>query len=298
MKINTVSIHSLLRLWLHQNDICNMFHLTIGLGVGPETVSLCMTVVRLISLLGLMVGVGDLHAVVIWRKLGKKLLIVCEVLGGSRFFTGLVRTVRVIFPTLQTSLKTVEVPINQVTKHAEFPQTLYIDKVVDLPVVLQRQVPLIQTSLKTVAVSPTQFVGRVVKAPVIMQMRQCLMTRSRSASRSVYTNRPSINQVTKHAETPQILFIDKVVGMPVVMQRQVPRIQTVLMTMEGPPTQFVGRVMEAPMACVRWHATKKRPRTTHVTNVASTATSENVPAQAARLPRKARRRCGRGRHWW
>ena len=31
--------------------------------------------------------------------------------------------------------------------------------------------------------------------------------------------------------------------MPVVMQRQVPRIQTVLKTMEVPPAQFVGRVM-------------------------------------------------------
>ena len=50
--------------------------------------------------------------------------------------------------------------------------------------------------------------------------------------------------------------------------------------------------------------------TTCVENVTSTATSENVPhasgmraqdawrLQAARLPREARRRRGRGRHWW
>ena len=63
-------------------------------------------------------------------------------------------------------------------------------------------------------------------ALVIMQMCQCFMSRSRSAPRNVYTNRPSINQETKHAEIPQIHYIDKVVvDMPVVMQRQVPQIQ-------------------------------------------------------------------------
>ena len=40
----------------------------------------------------------------------------------------------------------VEIPINQVTKHAEFPQTLYIDKVVvEMLVVMQRMVPQIRT---------------------------------------------------------------------------------------------------------------------------------------------------------
>ena len=38
--------------------------------------------------------------------------------------------------------------INQNTKHAEFPQT-YVDKVVDTPVEMARQVPWIQTVLKT-----------------------------------------------------------------------------------------------------------------------------------------------------
>ena len=49
---------------------------------------------------------------------------------------------------------------------------------------------------------------------------QChrLWKSSRSASRSVCTNRPSINQATKHAEFPQIYCIDKLVDTPVVMQ--------------------------------------------------------------------------------
>ena len=84
---------------------------------------------------------------------------------------------------------------NQVTKHAEFPQIYYIDKLVDMLVVMQRMVPRIQTGLTTVEIP--------------------------------------INQVTKHAEFPQTLYIDNVVvEMPVVMQRKVPQIRTVLKTVE------------------------------------------------------------------
>ena len=43
---------------------------------------------------------------------------------------------------------------------------------------------------------------------------------------SVYTHRPSINQATMHAEIPQHPCADTVVDMLVVMQRQVPHIQT------------------------------------------------------------------------
>ena len=43
------------------------------------------------------------------------------------------------------------------TKHAEIPQTLYVDKVVDTPVVMARQVPQIQTVLKTGKVPQVQL---------------------------------------------------------------------------------------------------------------------------------------------
>ena len=101
-----------------------------------------------------------------------------------------------------------EVPINQATTHAEFPQTLYIDNViVDMRVVLWRQVPRIQTA-----------------------------------------NKPSINQVTKLTVFPQIQYIDKVfVDMRVVMQRQVPHIQTSWKIMEVKPAKFVGTAVDVPV---------------------------------------------------
>ena len=55
-------------------------------------------------------------------------------------------------------------------------------------------------------------------------------------NRSTTTSFPSINQVTKLAA----------IHRPVVMQRQVPQIRTVLKTVEIPPANFVDRVVDAP----------------------------------------------------
>ena len=83
-------------------------------------------------------------------------------------------------PQIRTVLKTVEIPINQVTKHVKIPQTLYIDKVVvDLPVVMQRQVPRIQTVLMTVEGPPTQFVGRVME-----ELMACVRWHAQNAAAS------------------------------------------------------------------------------------------------------------------
>ena len=126
--------------------------------------------------------------------------------------TSMVRTTRTLSSISRwpQCLSTNRPFINQVTKHVVTPP----------PVVMQRQVPQVQTALKTVEAPPAQFVGRVVDVSVTMQARQ----------------------VTKEVEIPQTSYlIDHVVGVPVVMLRQVLQVQTVL------NTQFVGRVVEVPV---------------------------------------------------
>ena len=51
----------------------------------------------------------------------------------------------------------------------EFLQVQYIDKIVHVSVVMQRQIPTIQTMQKTVEVPLVQFLDRVVDVPVVMQ---------------------------------------------------------------------------------------------------------------------------------
>ena len=115
--------------------------------------------------------------------------------------------------------RTVDQPGDQA--RAEIPQTQNVDEVVDVRVVMQRQVPQVQTVPNTVEVPPVPFVGRVVDVPVIV--------------------------VTKHVEIPQTYYIDHVVDVSVVVLQQVPQVQTVAKTVEAPLRQFVGRVVDGPV---------------------------------------------------
>ena len=65
-------------------------------------------------------------------------------------------------PMDETVQKTVEDPV-------EIQQVQILDRVVDLPVVLQRQVPMVLTVLKPVEIPQIQIVGKVVGIPVVVQ---------------------------------------------------------------------------------------------------------------------------------
>ena len=74
-------------------------------------------------------------------------------------------------------------------------------KVVDMPVVVQRQVSLVLTVQKTVEIPQMQ----ILEMPVVVQ-RQV----------------PLVLTVLKPVEIPHLQVLDKVVVMPFVVQRQVP----------------------------------------------------------------------------
>ena len=108
------------------------------------------------------------------------------------------------------------------------------DKVVDVPVDMQRQAPAVQVVNKTAEVPQIRFIDRVVDTPVVQQ-RQV----------------PTVQTVQKTMGNPQAQFLDAVVSMPVVVQRKVPMIQRVQKTVEVPKTQYVDKVVEAPVAAAQ-----------------------------------------------
>merc|ERR1712012_1319198 len=55
-----------------------------------------------------------------------------------------------------------------------------------------------------------------------------------------------VQTVQKTVEVPQLQFIDKVVDIPVVAQRQIPMVQTVQKTIEIPQLQYVDKVVDVP----------------------------------------------------
>ena len=79
----------------------------------------------------------------------------------------------------------------------------YIDRAVNVLLVTQRQVPTIQKIQKTIGIPQAQFEDELTDVPVAMRA----------------------SEAQKTLEVP--LYIDRIVDVRVLMQRQVPTIQTV-----------------------------------------------------------------------
>lgn len=86
------------------------------------------------------------------------------------------------------------------------PKSKVAQEVVDMPVVLQRQVARIQRAQNTVEVPQVQYIGKTVHVPVV---KQCQI--------------PTIQAVRETVEVPHGQFLDPAVDVPVVMQRQAPQ---------------------------------------------------------------------------
>ena len=63
-----------------------------------------------------------------------------------------------------------EAMFNKATKHVETPQIYFCDQGVGVPLAIQRQVPWIQTVLKTAKFPTAQSVGTLVDVPMIMMI--------------------------------------------------------------------------------------------------------------------------------
>merc|ERR1711916_74501 len=57
--------------------------------------------------------------------------------------------------------------VQTVQKTVEVPQLQFIDKVVDIPVEAQRQIPMVQTVQKTIEIPQLQYIDKVVDVPVV-----------------------------------------------------------------------------------------------------------------------------------
>ena len=113
----------------------------------------------------------------------------------------------------------------EVQETVEVPQIQFIDKTLDVPVVMQRQVPTVQKVQKTVEVPQTQFIDKVVDVPVHMQRRA-----------------PEDRDAQKAVACAQVQFLDKIADVPVVAQHWMP----VAMQREIPMGKRVQRRIEAP----------------------------------------------------
>ena len=106
-----------------------------------------------------------------------------------------VNTVEVEKPKLIK--ETVQEKINQVTKHIKIPQVQFLNKVDDMLVDVQRQIPVAQTVQKTTESPQLQFLDQAVDTPVVVQ-RQV----------------PQVHVVKKTVEISQLQAVEKIVETP------------------------------------------------------------------------------------
>ena len=131
--------------------------------------------------------------------------------------------------------------VRKVLKTVEAPQARSTDKVVDVPVHMQRQVPAVQAVRKTVEDPQTQFIDGVVDTPVVQQRQVPTVQMVQKTMEN-----PMVQMAQKTMKNLQAQFLDEVVGMPVVVQRKVAMVQKSQKTIEIPQAQHIDEVVDFP----------------------------------------------------
>ena len=108
---------------------------------------------------------------------------------------------------------------NQVTKHIDAPPLQFTEKVVDIPVVAQRQVHANRHVQKTIQIPQLQHTDQVVDVPVVVVAQ---VPQVHVVMKTVETSRVQI--VAQTTEIPQLPFVEKI--------EMIPEIETV----QGPQT--------------------------------------------------------------
>ena len=163
---------------------------------------------------------------------------------------------KIIEETVQRMKPIIQEKINQATKHIKIPQVQFLDKADDMLVDVQRQIPVAQTLQKTMEVPPSQCTDKVVNIPVLAQRQISMETVQKTIeiSQLQYTDDvvdvpfqlfeqvPHVHVVAKTPEIPQLQITDKVIDVSVVSAVQVPRVCAVKKTVEDPQLQVVEKI--------------------------------------------------------
>ena len=159
----------------------------------------------------------------------------------------------------------IDVPVLRIQETVEVPQIQFIDKTLDVPVVVQRQVPIVQKLQKTVEVPQTQFIDKVMDVPVHMQRQvpaiqvaQKTVKELRSTFEVGHTkvtekNVHGRNRSDKDRWTTKQKFEatqypeDGQERADLTNQRQVPASGSIQKTVEGPRVQYIDKVADIPV---------------------------------------------------
>ena len=113
--------------------------------------------------------------------------------------TAEVETPRIIMEAIRGKKSVVWEKIHQVTEHVRNPQIPYMKKVDDMPVAVQRQIPMVQTVQETKEIPQLRCADEVVDNPA--EQVPCVQVLEKTAEI------PQLQTVEKIGETPQTQMI-------------------------------------------------------------------------------------------
>ena len=156
---------------------------------------------------------------------------------------------KIIELTVQRKRPIIQEKINQVTKHIEIPESQFSDKVDDMPVVVQRQASMVQKIVqKTMEIPQLQCVDKVVDDSVVQVPQIHVVEKTVEGTQlQIVEKTVKTPETQKPVNVPHVQHIDKVVGVPVVLQRQAPTIQTEQKTTEVPQIQCLELLVDVPV---------------------------------------------------
>ena len=137
---------------------------------------------------------------------------------------------KIIEETMQRMEPIIKEKINQATKHIKIQQAQCLDKAGNMPVVVQRQIPVAQTVQETMEVSPLQFTDKVVDTPVVAQRQIPIV----------------VQTVQTNMEIPQLHYCDEVIDVPVVLVVQAPLVQVMMKRVQISQLPFIEKISVIP----------------------------------------------------
>ena len=140
----------------------------------------------------------------------------------------------IIEETVQKMKHTIQEKINQATKHIKIPQVQFLDKADDMLVDVQRQIPVAQTMQKTMEVPPSQCIDKVVDIPVVAQRQISPMVQTVQKTIEIPQLQvkvvdvpvvlvvpvPQVRVVKKTVEDSQLQIVEKISEIPEVLTVQ------------------------------------------------------------------------------
>ena len=149
------------------------------------------------------------------------------------------------------------------TVEAEMLVTQFTDKVVDIPVVAQRQISMVLTVQKSIEISQLQITDEVIDVPVVSvvqvprvwvvkktvddpQFEIVEKTVENPQTQTMVVLVPQMHVVEKTTEIPQFRVADKVVDVPVVLVVQAPLVQVMAKTVQIPQLPFIEKIAVVP----------------------------------------------------